>query len=304
MRRSRFSEDQIIGTLKEAEAGVPVLELCRKHGFSEHSYYRWKKKYGGMEVGDARRLRGVLPSPNRAFLVESTTGDIRVRAKARFSAGSGAVFRAPSGSITFDDGVRVRLRDGTQAIVIAEALGAIHLERAGFDIQSAGKLASRLEILGGSVSLAGKTKIEILGSAGPHRVDIRASAGDVVLGRPLFTSTAPITLSGHNVAIGVEENGNLSTSRITFKDQTGVGVLEVVASGQLDVRNLRLRTAAATSSSFEGSGTEVNVRESDLIGTGATTFEVSGGAGSTCDLTGTTVRKASLVVACESVEGP
>lgn len=57
MRRSRFNEGQIIGILKESEAGVPVTELCRRHGISEQTFYRWKKKYGGLELSEARRLR-------------------------------------------------------------------------------------------------------------------------------------------------------------------------------------------------------------------------------------------------------
>ena len=57
MKRSRFSEEQIIGILKEHEAGVPVADLCRKHGVSNASLYNWKAKYGGMDVSEARRLK-------------------------------------------------------------------------------------------------------------------------------------------------------------------------------------------------------------------------------------------------------
>ncbi len=55
--KKRFTEEQIIGFLKEADAGMPVKDLCRRHGFSEASYYLWRSKFGGMEVADAKRLK-------------------------------------------------------------------------------------------------------------------------------------------------------------------------------------------------------------------------------------------------------
>lgn len=57
--KKRFTEEQIIGFLREADAGLKVKDLCRKHGFSEPSYYAWKAKFGGMSVSDARRLKGL-----------------------------------------------------------------------------------------------------------------------------------------------------------------------------------------------------------------------------------------------------
>jgi putative transposase len=59
MKRSRFSEEQIIGILKEHQAGMSAAALCRKHGVSDATFYKWRSKYGGMEVSEAKRLKAL-----------------------------------------------------------------------------------------------------------------------------------------------------------------------------------------------------------------------------------------------------
>jgi len=59
MKRSRFTEEQIIGILREQETGVAVADLCRKHGLSSPTFYKWKTKFGGMDVSEARRLKAL-----------------------------------------------------------------------------------------------------------------------------------------------------------------------------------------------------------------------------------------------------
>ena len=78
MRKSRFKEEQIIAILKESESGVEQGELCRRHGITRGSLYRWKAKYGGMDVSEARRLRA-LEEENRQLkhIVAEQAVDIR-----------------------------------------------------------------------------------------------------------------------------------------------------------------------------------------------------------------------------------
>lgn len=64
MKKSRFSEEQIIAVLKEHQAGIAVSDICRKHGISDATFYNWRNRYGGMEVSDARRLKA-LDDENR-----------------------------------------------------------------------------------------------------------------------------------------------------------------------------------------------------------------------------------------------
>lgn len=59
MKRSRFTEEQIIGILKEHQAGLRAADLCRKHGVSDATFYKWRSKYGGMEASEARRLKAL-----------------------------------------------------------------------------------------------------------------------------------------------------------------------------------------------------------------------------------------------------
>jgi len=65
MKRSRFTEEQIIGILREQEAGQKTADVCRRHGVTEATFYKWKSKFGGMEVSDAKRLKALEAENNR-----------------------------------------------------------------------------------------------------------------------------------------------------------------------------------------------------------------------------------------------
>jgi putative transposase len=81
MKRSRFSEEQIIGILKEQEAGATTADVCRRHGVSSATFYNWKAKYGGLEVSEARRLKALEDENARLkkLLAESMLNEAALR---------------------------------------------------------------------------------------------------------------------------------------------------------------------------------------------------------------------------------
>jgi putative transposase len=81
MKRSRFSEEQIIGILKEQEAGATTADVCRRHGVSSATFYKWKAKYGGLDVSEARRLKALEDENARLkkLLAESMLNEAALR---------------------------------------------------------------------------------------------------------------------------------------------------------------------------------------------------------------------------------
>lgn len=245
-------------------------------------------------------------TPFADAIVESLAGNVLIGPKIKIQV-SRALLSAAAGGVTFFDRVVVRGRSAWSEGSVAEinASGTVELTSPKFSMIGEFPVVS---IRGGTVLIHKKASMKASGPvkkfAGSSRVEIVATVGDVSIDRISVDTSTRFAISGTNVTIGVAQNGKVPRSKMINQGEPGTsGLFNILATDSIQIRKLRLNSASDVR--IDSSGTTVNVLESSFKGRqGTPTFEVEGGPGSTCDLTGTTVKKATLVTNCDTVIGP
>lgn len=275
-----FYDTRIVAEFFETMSGADLLQEGSVLGGVDH-----------LAAGDIV-IEGKIVSNQLGVLVESTSGNITIGPKTRLLVGV-AVISAPLGDVTFEKNSSVRAKD---SFVTIAAGGTVDMTRAKLQNKSSDS-NSVTTIDAGEVILRERFSIKSGSKFGSSDVRISATAGDVTIDRLKISTNVPVLISGTNVSIGVPQNGKIPKSQLAQKDAP----LEILASDTVDIRRLTLKTQ--DDAEISTTGTVVHLLDSSLVGKTSPTITVAGGAGSTCDLTGTTVKKATLVTNCDTVVG-
>jgi hypothetical protein len=237
---------------------------------------------------------------NEPHTLQSISGDVTIGARARIR--SGGVDIQAGGNITLLDRATLILGIHKQPVgadLTMVAGNTVEMTRAKIKVDAA---SSTIVLQGSEILMHEMFSLRAVAQAGPQSVDITATSGDVTIDRLLLTTRFPTTISGTNVTIGVMHNGITARSRMS---KQYFFPIEVLATDEIHIDNLLLRSSQNVR--IETDGTTIEVLNSDFVGTTQlmpTFFVTANGAGSTCDLTGTEVTKATLVTNCDNVIGP
>ena len=254
-----------------------------------------------LAIGDVVLRSGVVVAKGQTghFRLESSAGSVTIGPKARLRVQRATILA--DGDVTFLDKVRLSAGvnlGGASPDVRIGAVGDVKMTRP--RIVSINKKSSGvISIAGANVVFHDKATIKGLAGFGPRRVEIIATAGDVTADRLSIVSGVSVEISATNIVIGTATNGASRPSKITERDFH----VELAATDTIQVSNIRLTSKGNVS--INTTGTIIDVWASQLRGRkGTPTITISAGPGSTCDLTGTVVKRATLVTSCDSVVGP
>ncbi len=251
-------------------------------------------------LADITLGRGILmgTKSNPPVEIATTGGDITVESKARFRSSSFSL--AAAGNITLRDSVAIKaIPDG---LIDITATGNLELTRPKMTAK-ADQDSGRISLEGANVTIHDKAKFVAKSKeTSTTLLQVLANSGDVSIDRIIATTEMHTTISGTNVAIGLPDgNGVIRTSRISQKQPAAS--VNISATDLISIEQLKLTTATDVAVTTAGIAAEF------LGGTvkgikGTHIFSVAAGAGSTCDLTGTTVKSATVQTACDTVIGP